>query len=147
MPDPEAETASRQIATVAGMPATMDDVAAIAGELPEVTESVRYGNRTWSVQGKHFVWQRPFSKADLKRYGTETPPEGLIVAVSVDNLDEKEIALAAHPEAFFTIPHFDGYAAVLVQMKKVHKRVLREAIVDGWLAVAPAKLVDAYLDR
>ena len=50
--------------------------------------------------------------------------------------------LAAEPEAFFTIPHFDGYAAVLIQLKSVTKRPLREAIVDGWLACAPTKLAD-----
>jgi hypothetical protein len=30
-------------------------------------------------------------------------------------------------------------------MKKVGKRELREAIVDGWLAVAPAKLAKEFL--
>ena len=53
--------------------------------------------------------------------------------------------LAADPEAFFTIPHFNGYAAVLIQLKAVKKRPLREAMVDGWLACAPDKLADAYL--
>ena len=30
-------------------------------------------------------------------------------------------------------------------MKKVGKRALREAIVDGWLACAPPKVVELYL--
>jgi len=129
------------------MPATMDEVAAIAEALPEVTVGERYGRKTWSVRGKAFAWDRAFSKADIKRFGTETPPAGPILAVAVENLDEKEITLAAEPDAFFTIPHFDGFAAVLVQLKKVRKKALREAIVDGWLAVAPATLVDEYLGR
>ena len=60
---------------------------------------------------------------------------------------EKEAVLAAEPKAFFTIPHFNGYSAVLIQMKKVGKRALREAIIDGWLACAPPALADKYLNR
>ena len=65
----------------------------------------------------------------------------------VEDLGEKEAVLAAQPEAFFTIPHFDGYAAVLIQLRKVTKRALREAIVDGWLACAPAKLAEEYIQQ
>jgi hypothetical protein len=126
---------------------TIDDAAQLALELPEVTEGERHGNRTWFVGKKGFAWERPFSKADVKRFGDATPPDGEILAVSVSDLGEKDAVLAAHPKAFFTIPHFDGYAAVLVQMKKVTKRELREAIVDAWLTAAPAKLADEYLAR
>ena len=86
-----------------------------------------------------------FSKADIKRFGDETPPAGPILAVSVEDLDEKKAVLEAHPEAIFNITHFDGFPAVLIQLKKVNRRVLREAIVDAWLAAAPPKLAEEYL--
>lgn len=127
--------------------ATYADAARIAKGLPEVTDGARYGNHTWFVKGKAFAWERPFSKADIRRFGDETPPAGPILAVSVEDLAEKQAVLDAHPDAFFTIPHFDGYAAVLIQLKKVKIRDLREAIVDAWLAVAPRKLADEYLGR
>ena len=125
--------------------ATLDDVAAIALDLPGVTEGDRHGGRIWEVGGKTFAWERGFSKADLRRFGETTPPTSPIVAVRVDDLGEKEAVLGAGHKGFFTIPHFDGYAAVLIELRLAGKRALREAIVDGWLASAPPALAESYL--
>jgi len=127
--------------------ASIDEVSRLALALPEVTEGERHGTLTWFVAGKAFAWERPFSKADIRRFGDHTPPEGPILAVRVEDLGEKEAVLAAHPEAFFTIPHFDGFAAVLIQLRKVSGPALREAITDGWLACAPPKLAEQHLGR
>ena len=118
----------------------------MVSELPDVTEGERFGNRTWFVAGKGFVWKRPFTKADIKRFGDETPPDGPILAARVDDLGEKEAVLAANAKAVFTTPHFDGYPTVLVQLKKVTKSALRDALTDAWLACAPPRLVKEFLE-
>jgi hypothetical protein len=115
--------------------------------LPGVDEGRRYGQPTWEVGGKAFAWMRPFSKADLKRFGDESPPGGPILAVRVEDLGEKEAVLAAASPGFFTISHFDAYPAVLVQLDAADGEAVREALVDGWLACAPAKLAEQYLQR
>jgi hypothetical protein len=124
---------------------SIEDAARMAMELPGVEEGERHGNRSWSVAGKTFAWERAFSKADIKRFGDASPPDGPIIAVRLEDLHEKEAVLAAGHRGFFTIPHFDGYAAVLIQLKAVTKRPLRDALVDGWLACAPDDLGRAFL--
>jgi hypothetical protein len=127
------------------MAVTLEDAAAMAMELPEVTEGARWNNRTWFVKGKGFAWERPLNKADVKRFGDAPVPDGEILAIRVEDMHEKEAVLEAHPKSFFTIAHFANYPAVLIQLKKVGKRELREAIVDAWLACAPAKLAKEYV--
>ena len=109
---------------------TFDDVSALALALPEVAEGLRWGNRTWLANGRVFAWERPFSKADLKRFGDLSAPTGDILAVSVDDLAEKEAVLAANHPGIFTIEHFDNYPAVLIQLEKVHKSALQDAVAD-----------------
>ena len=126
------------------MGVSLDAVAAIALALPETAEIERRDGRAWAVGGKVFAWERTFSKADIKRYGDETRPADPILAVRVENLSEKEAVLAVGGHGFFTIPHFDGYAAVLIELRSARKAEVREALIDGWLAVAPSQLAAQF---
>src|SRR4051812_17711770 len=129
--------------------ATFTDVERIATGLPEVTVGERHGRRTWFVgpgaKPKAFAWERPLTKADVKRLGDAPIPEGDIIAVAVADLDDKEAVLQAETPGVFTISHFDGYPSVLIRLAAVPKPALRTLVVDGWLAAAPAKLAAEYL--
>jgi len=124
---------------------TIDEVAGMAMALPGVTEGLKFRHRTWYVDGKGFAWERPLSKADIKRYGTETPPAGELLALSTGDLAEKEAILAAHPVGFFTIEHFADYPAVLVELDVVSAEVVADALLDAWLTCAPEAVGRDYL--
>src|SRR5687768_5319482 len=115
---------------------TLDDVDAFAMSLAGVTVSARWGNRTWHVGDKFFAWQRPFSKADIKRFGDEPIPAGDILAVIVESLDAKDALLAIAPPGFFTILHSYRDAAVLIQREKARANDVRAEIVDAHRVVS-----------
>ncbi|HEY1421589.1 MAG TPA: hypothetical protein VGG90_12890 [Candidatus Dormibacteraeota bacterium] len=121
---------------------TVEDAATIALALPNVTEGVRFGNRTWLVDGKGFAWERPLSKADLKRLGGQPAPQGPLLAVRLADMHEKEILMMDPPNGFFDIEHFGGYPAVLIKLPLVNRQTLKAAIVEAWYSCASPKLAE-----
>lgn len=124
--------------------ATLDDVAKLVSDLPESAEADRRGTRTWSVGGKTFAWERLFSKADIKRFGTAPIPKQPIVAFRVADQTDKEAVLAQGHSGVFTIEHFNGFNAVLVELDEVEPNILAELVEDAWLALAPPRVVDGW---
>jgi hypothetical protein len=126
--------------------AGFDDVARIALDLPETGERVSRDLRQWRVKDKLFVWERPLRRADREALG-DAAPGGPILGARVEHLVAKEALLADDPSVFFTTPHFDGYPAVLVRLNDIGEEDLRELIVEAWLAQAPKRLADAFLEQ
>lgn len=126
--------------------ATWDDVRAIVADLPEVDTKVSWGHLMWRVKGKGFVWERPLRKKDLADLG-DAAPAGEILGVRVPDEGVKQAFIADDPSIYFTIPHFDGYPAVLVRLDEIGVDELTEVVVEAWLDRAPEKLAAAYLEE
>jgi hypothetical protein len=126
--------------------ASWDDVRRIALGLPEAEERLSRDLRQWRVKDKLFVWERPLRRTDLEALGAAAPA-GPILGVRTEHLVAKEAILQSDPDVFFTTPHFDGYPAVLVRLDRIGVDELREVIVEAWLARAPKRLADAFLDN
>jgi hypothetical protein len=125
--------------------ATFDDVRRLALALPETAEGFTYGNRAWKVKGQLFAWERPLNKPDLAALGDQAP-KGAILGVRVEGLDAKEMLIEVAPKIYFTIPHFNGYPAVLVRLGAITVPKLKRLLIEAWRVRAPAKLVKAHLD-
>lgn len=128
---------------------TLDDVRAIALGFPDVVERVdgHRGGATWRTPVGAFVWQRGPSGRDLQQLdalGREWPP-GEVVGVRTDGQQVKQALLETYPDVFFTIPHFDGYPAVLVRLDTIDPDQLREVITDAWLIKVPQRTANAWL--
>lgn len=124
--------------------ASWDDVARIALALPDTAEQPMHGLRSWRVRRKLFVWERPLRDSDLAALG-DGAPEGPILGARVEDLGAKEALIADEPEVYFTVPHFDGYSAVLVRLEQIGESDLEELIAEAWLCRAPRRLAQSYL--
>jgi len=124
--------------------ATWDDVSRIALSLPESTEQPLHDTRSWKVKDKLFVWVRPLRKGDLAALGPDAPT-GEIMGARVEHEGAKLALIEEQPDVYFTIPHFDGYSAVLVRLDVIAVDELEELIIDAWLTRAPKKIAGAYL--
>ena len=126
--------------------AEWDDVRRAALALPETSERPAYGNIAWRVRDKIFVWERPLRPKEVSDLG-ECAPSDPILAVRVEDQGMKETLLQDDPETFFTTPHFDGYAAVLIRLNRISAEELNELIVEAWLCRAPKRLAKEYLEN
>lgn len=126
--------------------ASWDDVRRIALALPETEERPAYGLPAWRVKGKLFVWERPLRMRELEELG-ERAPAGPILAARVEDLGAKEALLADDSGVYFTTPHFDGHASVLILLERIELAELEEAIAEAWISRAPEKLVAAHLEE
>jgi hypothetical protein len=126
--------------------ADWEDVRRLALALPETSGRLSRGHRQWVVKDKLFVWERPLRTSDLAALGPDAP-DGPILGARVEHLVAKEALVADPSGVFFTTPHFDGYPAVLVRLDAIDPATLEEAVVEAWLARAPKRLVQAYLEE
>jgi hypothetical protein len=141
--------------TDASRPARADDVDELCASLPQAWLGTSWGDvPTWLAphrvrdgvdKGRGFVLYRKPHRTAIDP-ATGEPYDDLLILRTADEADKLALVEGAGP--FFTIPHFDGYNAVLVQLSRlgeITRRELAEVIEDAWCAVAPKALVKTWL--
>jgi len=134
-------------------PARPEDVDEICAALPDTELGISWGDRpTWKVprgdKGKGFLLYRAPHKSAIDP-ATGEMYDDLIVIQTPTEVEKQ--ALVEDPNTpFFTIDHFRGYAAVLVQASRlgeITRDELAEVITDAWAKRAPSRLVREYFDE
>jgi hypothetical protein len=127
--------------------ATWRQVQAAIARLAETREEYdKHGRRSWHTGGRSFAWERPLHKSDLKALGASAPG-GPVLAVRTADLEMKDAMLGSGDAGLFTMPHFNGYPAVLIALDDVSLATLKLVLVESWLAHAPAPAATAYLAK
>ena len=106
--------------------ASWSDVVALGTALPEVEESTWFRTPALKVRGKSFCRMKE---------------DGETLVIQVVDLEDKEALLRSDPEVFFTTPHYDGYAYVLVRLDRIGREQLAELVEDAWRLRAPKSLL------
>lgn len=116
--------------------ATFDDVRRIALALPETVPDS--DGTAFRVEGKLFAW--PWQeRVDPRR--ARVPNLGVLVVRIASEMD-KDVLIGMDPNAFFTQPHYDGYAAILVRLAAIDDAMLEKLLIDSWRLRAPKRLRD-----
>jgi hypothetical protein len=115
--------------------ATPADVRRIALGLPGVSEGP--DDFRFAVDGRPFAWRW------LERVHPRTArvPSNEVIAVRIASEFDKDPLIAMHPAVFFTEPHYDGYAAILVRLAPISEDLLTTVLTDGWRTRAPKRLL------
>jgi hypothetical protein len=124
--------------------ATWDEVHRIAMALPQVgTRDAE--QRQWRVGDKLFAWERALRPKEIALWGEGAPTGTPILAARVPDLGAKEALLADDPSVYFTIPHFNGYPAILVHLDNIPVDELEELLTEAWLSRAPKRLAKEFI--
>ncbi|HZS30326.1 MAG TPA: MmcQ/YjbR family DNA-binding protein [Gaiellaceae bacterium] len=124
----------------------MADLDELALALPQVTKDVEDGRPTYRVHGKHFCFHR------RRRPDAVDPETGEllsdVLAFRVADLGVKEMLVGDARGIYFTTPHWNGYAAVLVRipdLAKLDRDELQDLVEEAWLTRAQKRLAKEWL--
>lgn len=121
---------------------THDDVRGICSRLPGAAEGDGRFSFEVPVKGKMrgFAWSWA-ERVDPKKARVINDR---VLAVSVPNLEAKDLLIASDPEKFFTEPHYHGYPAVLVRLDAISPDELENLLIEAWRCKAPKTLLAEY---
>jgi hypothetical protein len=128
--------------------ASLADLDALALALPQTTKEVSADGRPeYLVHGKLFCCHRSRRKDAVDADTGERLDD--VLMFRVPDLDVKELLLADDRGIYFTTPHFDGYAAVLLRipdLARLERNELQDLVEDAWLTRAQKRVAKAWLE-
>jgi hypothetical protein len=126
----------------------MADLDELALSMPLTTKDVSDDGRpAYFVHGKVFCCHRS-RRRDAVDPDTRELLDDVLMFRVVD-LGVKELLLADDRRVFFTTPHFDGYAAVLVRipsLARLDRDELGDMVAEAWLTRAQKRVAKAWLE-
>jgi hypothetical protein len=125
--------------------ATWEDVRRIALDLPGATEDDGGSTRAWRVGSKAFAWERVLRRGE--RATLADPPDGPALGLRTADVETVDGLVAARPAVFFAVAGYGVHPMVLLHVERASFEDLDEAVTDAWLARAPKRLRDAFLQR
>ena len=129
--------------------ATMADLDRLARAMPLTTKEVSdEGRPSYSVHGKLFCFHRGRRPDAIDSKSGERLDDVLMFRVA--DLGVKELLLADDRGVFFTTPHFDGYAAVLLRipnLARLDQEELGDLVIEAWLTRAQKRVAKAWLEE
>ena len=127
--------------------ASLADLDTLALALPQTTKELTADGRPeYLVHGKLFCCHRGKRKDAVDDSGERLDD---VLMFRVPDLDVKELLLADDRAIYFTTPHFDGYAAVLVRipdLARLERNELQDLVEDAWLTRAQKRVAKAWLE-
>ena len=129
--------------------ATLRDLDELALALPETAKTFSADGRPeYLVHGKMFCCHRTQRKDAVDPDTGERLDDVLVFRVP--DLDVKELLLGDTRGVYFTTPHFDGYAAVLVRipdLAQLERDELHDLVAEAWLTRAQKRVAKAWLQE
>jgi len=124
----------------------MADLDELALALPQATKELSDDGRpAYKVHDKVFCFHRGRRPDALDESGDRRDD---VLMFRVADLDVKDLLLSDTRGIYFTTPHFDGYAAVLVRipsLERLDRDELRDLVEEAWLTRAQKRVAKVWL--
>jgi hypothetical protein len=105
------------------------DVVAAGLRFPGIVETTSYGTPSLKVKDKFLCRLR-------------TNPDALVIRVL--DVGDQEALVLGEPDVYFTTPHYENSAYVLVRLEAVSSEQLAELVEDAWRTQAPKRMIASF---
>lgn len=103
---------------------------ALSLDLPNVTESISWGQPNLKAHGKLWCWWSPHCDAPVFKVSFE----------------QRDALLEFHADVFFVHPHYRNHPLVLMRPERFDREWAMANLLESWRGMAPKRVLKAYDD-